>query len=530
MDLLAEIEAANLSAEDLEQFVARLDPEQFAILREQAYEAAGVAGAYAYDPARFVREGLKEHLWTKQIEVIDSVRDNLRTAVKASFSVGKSHLAARVVCWWLESWPVGTALALTTATTNRAVKGQLWGHIRRIHKKHALSGRTNLTEWWVGQEQIGIGFSPSDQDPEAVQGWHAPHVLVVIDEAGGISDTLGRALEGLLSSGHARMLAIGNPSMDEADTWFERVCSSPRWNTITIDAFSSPQFTGEDTGRCYTCPRGAPPHSVASHLVSRRWVEDTVAEYGEDDPYVQSRVYARFPEIVANVTIPRGWVDEASKPDAEVDAGTIVALGVDVAADGGDELAIGRREGFTLRLVHHSSGKHLANSVDVAGIVLDHMRAAEEEAKRLGSEERVRVKIDSIGVGLGVASVLEKWGPDGEQLHDCEVVRVDVGQRPNDPEHYANQRAEMWWAGRKAVEPDKTLGGRSEFRIDTDVDTRTKRQLSDPTYGRTAAGKVQIESKKDLRSRGRGSPDRAEALLLALYEPPRTRTKMEIIV
>ncbi|MDI3409267.1 hypothetical protein [Streptomyces cavernicola] len=44
----------------------------------------------------------------------------------------------------------------------------------------------------------------------------------------------------------------------------------------------------------------------------------------------------------------------------------------------------------------------------------------------------------------------------------------------------------------------------------------------------TASGYTQIESKKSMKARGMNSPDRAEAVLLALYEPeplqkPRSR-------
>jgi hypothetical protein len=46
-------------------------------------------------------------------------------------------------------------------------------------------------------------------------------------------------------------------------------------------------------------------------------------------------------------------------------------------------------------------------------------------------------------------------------------------------------------------------------------------QLAAPSYRSNSSGKLLIESKADMSKRGIGSPDRAEAVLLALFEPPR---------
>jgi hypothetical protein len=370
------------------------------------------------------------------------------------------------------------------------------------------------------------GNSAPNTDPESVQGYHEPHLLIVVDEAGGITHEIGGALNGLMTGMHTRMLAIGNPSSDEQDTWFEGVCNSPDWHTIPIAVEDTPNFTGEDAGECLACPPGIPPHPVASHLVDEEWLRVTLAEYGEGHPYVEAKVHARFPRIVANRTIPLGWIDEAAK--AEPALGSVVRLGVDIASDGGDELAIARVEGLHGRVVHTESGKSLANSVDVAGIILDHVRDAEVLAKSLGGTGKVRVKVDVIGLGWGPVSTLQRWGEEG--LHGAEVVGVNVGERAKEPDKYLNQRAEMWWEMRQLLQPDPARDGLPTATLG--IDERTKAQLGDPTHKTSTAGRRQIESKADLRKRGRKSPDRAEAVLLAYYEPPDPdgERKTEILV
>ena len=136
---------------------------------------------FAQDPVGFVREGLNETIWSKQIQILESVRDNKRTAVPACHAPGKSHIAARAVAWWVSCHPPGTAIAITTATTHRQVRNILWPHIRRVAVRHKLPGEVLTTTWKLNEDIVSYGFSPSDYDETDVQGIHAPHLLIVVD-------------------------------------------------------------------------------------------------------------------------------------------------------------------------------------------------------------------------------------------------------------------------------------------------------------------------------------------------------------
>jgi hypothetical protein len=192
--------------------------------------------------------------------------------------------------------------------------------------------------------------------------------------------------------------------------------------------------------------------------------------------------------------------------------GQAIRLGVDVAADGGDEFVIAWADGYRVSVRHNSSGQANANPIDVAGVVLEHIREAELLHKQRRIDQKVRVKIDAIGVGWGVAGILERWA--SEQRHNSEIVQVNVSERPLDPDKFSNQRAEMWWNGRSMVQP---VNGTQQIRLD--VDQRVIAQLTTPSYKSDSSGRIVIESKKDMKRRGVHSPDRAEAVLLALYDP-----------
>ena len=466
------------------------------------------------DPVGFVERGLGESLWSRQKEILEAVRDNKRVAVPACHAPGKTHLAARMVAWWISCHPPGTAQVVTTATTFRQVRNLLWVQIRRLHSKHKLPGETSQVEWKIGSDICGYGFSAPAWDETAVQGVHAPHLLIVVDEAGGISNKLGQSFEALMTGGHTRLVVIGNPPVDIEDSWFERACSSPLYKVLPISAFDTPNFTGETTDLCRSCPPEVQPHNVSTHLVDKEWVDEVVHEFGLDSPFTVARVHAKFPRAAPNKVIPMQWAESAQENDRPA-AGDEIRLGVDVAADGGDELVVARADGYRVKLVHTSSGMANASAVDVANKVLEAIHEAELIALGRSHKHRVTVKVDGIGVGWGVVGLLQQWGKEGR--HRSAIVNVNVARSARS-QKFKNQRAEMWWNARQLLMPDPENDNQQQLRLD--VDRRTIAQLSSPLYSGDSAGRIVIESKREIKRRSGVSPDRAEAILLAIYEPP----------
>ncbi|MEU4267695.1 hypothetical protein [Streptomyces sp. NPDC026092] len=281
-------------------------------------------------------------------------------------------------------------------------------------------------------------------------------------------------------------------------------------------------------------------HSLAHHMPDQDWVDRTIRSYGEDHPYVIAKVYARFPKGGGDVVIPPSWVEsamafedpvgdgwrricdldlEGETATHTVRDGAWVRLGVDVAADGGDEFTGYRAVGDALEFRHASAGAANDNQVSVAEKALEEIRAAQRLADALGSPHPVRVKIDQNGIGHGVVSMLERWAETGQ--HGAQIVGVMVSESPSQDDRGAvmrpwRKRDEMWLAIRSLLQPDPS-SGRGRLRLH--VDKKATAQLSTPKLLSTTSGYTQVESKRAMKARGMKSPDRAEALLLALYEP-----------
>lgn len=463
----------------------------FASRLADAVDPAGRPEArWARDPVGWIDRRLREETWSKQDDILASLLVNRKTAVKSAHGTGKSHLASRAVAWWLDSNPPGEAFVVTTAPTFAQVRAILWRYIGQAHARGQLTGRVNQTEWHIGGEIVGYGRKPSDYDEDGFQGIHARRVLVVMDEAGGIPPSLWVAVDSLVTNDDCRILAIGNP--DNPASHFAAVCQpGSGWETITISAFDSPNFTGERVS----------PH-LAELLVTPTWVEEARRTWGEASPIYISKVLGEFPEDAEDGVIPASAVAacRAEEPPTEPEGGWLVQLGVDVGA-GGDQSVIRERRGTVAGRVWRS--RHGDPSLLTGEVV-----AAVRETGA------TRVAVDSNGVGWGICGSVE------EACHELglpvEVIRVNVGTASTQPKRFANLRAELWWdVGR---EPSR-LGRWHLGAIDDD----TAADLTAPRYSLTTRGLIKVESKDEIRKRLGRSPDDADALLLAFYTGGSTR-------
>lgn len=521
------------------------------VMREVERATGSMYGLWHDTPSGFIEDVLGESIWGKQREIVDAVPFHKRIAVPAGFGVGKTWIAGRLVAWAGAVNAPGTMVIVTTATRFRQVRNQLWPHIRKTVARAGLPGYCDTTQWkmpdqWGNDVLVAYGFTAPENDEAAMQGIHGtPKLLIVVDEAGGIARMIGNGTNNLLT-GDARMLAIGNPAMDDPRSWFEGLCEEgedpeePTTITIPIATFDSPAITRERVPYCNDCPDGVPPHSLAIHLPDQEWVDRTIREYGPDHPYVIAKVHAKFPKGGGGLTIPVTWVEAAQTSDDPtgpgwhricdlgieketathtVKEGAWVRLGVDVAADGGDEFVISRIVGDVIETRFHSSGAINDDQVLLAEKVLEEIKAAQLLADALRSPHDVRVKVDQNGIGHGVVSMLKRWADTGR--HQAQIVGVMVSESPEQDDPGAQMRPyrkrdEMWLATRGLLQPDPSTGlGRLRLR----VDRQTGIQLSTPRLGSNSAGYSVVESKKAMKQRGMKSPDRADAALLTVYEP-----------
>lgn len=435
---------------------------------------------YAHNPTGWVKDRLKEHMWSKQHQIAEAVRDLPLVAVHSAHDLGKSWLASRLAAWWLDSHDPFEAFVVSTAPTFPQVRAILWREIGRAHRKGKLVGRVNQTEWFIGEEIVGYGRKPADYDPSAFQGIHARYVLVLIDEAGGVPKDIWDAADSIATNANARILAIGNP--DNAASHFATVCKpGSGWHVIHLDGLESPNFTGERV-----------PTELAEQLLSPEWVEDKKKRWGEESPLYISKVRGLFPEDAEDGVVPLSWVKRCQNQEPKTVPDEKVQLGVDVGA-GGDFTSIREVRGKRAARVWRD---HSKDPQAVVGKVVEVIRETGATS----------VKVDVIGIGWGIVGWLKEKRAEG--VFEAEIVGVNVGEASTDPTRFPRLRDQIWWEiGRELSE----TGGWDL----SDLDDDTVAQLIAPKYSLDASGRVKVERKDETRKRLGRSPDDADALLLA---------------
>lgn len=460
---------------------------------------------YATNPVGWVHERRHGVTWSRQRQVLASVRDNRYTAVVSAHSTGKSHIASEAVLWWVDTHPADQVFIVTTAPSVTQVKAILWRYIKRGHRALGMDGYitdSDTPEWKLpGGVLIGYGRKPQDlrnaeEAATAFQGIHAPYVLVVMDEAGGIPVWLWNAVDTLVTGPFNRVLAIGNP--DDPSSHFAKVAMpGSTWNKIFISAFDTPAFTGEEV---------AP--QLLDALVSKEWVEERKQLWGVDSPLYTSKVLGQFPEITEETLLYPSWVRQAQEQDL---SGVAISepgvFGLDVARTGNNETACYRNRAGMIRQewvarkqdTMVTSGRMAQCHNDTFGYAPSH--------------------IDTVGIGGGVYDRLREQG--------FPVIAFVASEKPTTPHaqaRFVNRRAEQWWTFREGLEQ-----GLYDLPPDGEDDQLISQLLS-IKYRIRSDGRIIIESKEDMEKRGLPSPDRADAAMQStcgggreFYLPPARR-------
>lgn len=427
------------------------------------------------NPLYFFNDILGVQLWAKQKEILDSVKKNRRTAVRSCNSAGKTWFIARLALWFLSAYPF--SVVINTAPTHRQVENQFWRHLRSAYKqsKMSLGGKLLKTQLNIDEDWFALGFSTQDGEGgmEAFQGWHSKYILVIIDEASGVNKRVFEAVEGALAGGSVvRLVLIGNPTRNTGD--FADAFKDPLYNKIHIAAADIPNVKqGKE---------------IVPGLATREWVNEMKSKYGEDSDIYRVRVDGEFPRKNSDTMISLDLVEKAIDADRER-YGDEEVIGLDPARFGDDKAAFVYRKG---------------NYAKVLEVIdkCDTMSLAGKGKNYLKQYPNAVLRIDIIGLGAGIFDRLKEQSDVADR-----VQGVNSASAPTDKEGYVNLRAEAW-DDTKSWLRDAILEKHEDFY-----------ELAGPKYKITSQGKIQLESKDDMKKRGVKSPNVGDALVLTKSRP-----------
>jgi hypothetical protein len=435
--------------------------------------------AHATDPALWARERLGVELWSKQVEMLQSIQDNRYTAAPSCHDVGKSFSAALAAVHWIDTHPPGEAFVVTSAPTGPQVSAILWREMRRLHQMGDLPGRVNLAnEWYIPvggvDELVAYGRKPGEVTGGAgFSGIHARFVLIILDEACGIPKWLFDAADTLATNEHARVFAPGNP--DDPNTQFAEVCKpGSGWNVVPISAYDSPNFTDEPVS-----------DRLRDLLISRTWVEERAKRWGRDSPLFKSKVLGEFPDVSDHALFTPTMIREAQERDLPGIERGVKAFDI---ARMGTNLTVGYwNRGGVIRKIYEAARQ-------------DTMHTAGDLMNLIMAEPDIPAWIDCDGLGVGVYDRLIEQGAPALEYHG--------GIPATDKARFINRRAEIYWMAREAM---------LDAMVDIDADDEDlAAQLGMIRFFVDSRGRIGIETKDDMRKRGVQSPDHADAFVMSL--------------
>ena len=422
------------------------------------------------DPTLFVRVILGAEPQPWQEEALLAIRDNDRVAIRSGHGVGKTAFLSWVVLWWmLTHYPVKVAC---TANTASQLGDVLWPEINKWGRKlpevfqSQLEFKSDKIELKGGADSFAVERTSRKEQPEALQGFHSPHMLFVVDEASGVPDIIFEVGQGAMSTEGAKTVMVGNPT---------------RSSGYFHDAFH------RNTERWWTRRVGC----NEANSVSDGFIDDMKRQYGEDSNIYRVRVLGEFPEADDDVVVPLHLIESAVTRDVEATETVMPVWGLDVARFGDDRTALCKRQGNAL--IEPIKSWRNKDLMEICGIILT------EYDSTPYPDRPSEILVDSIGLGAGVVDRLTEmdFGP--------EIRGINVAESPALGQRYGRLRDELWFKAREWLE------ARDVWMPQDDELTS---ELSGVRFKYLSSGKLKVESKDEMKRRGQKSPDLADSFVL----------------
>lgn len=441
-------------------------------------------------PEMFFREVLQFEPDAWQREAANDLAHNPKVSIKSGQGVGKTGLEAAIFLWFITCFPYPRIVA--TAPTKQQLHDVLWSEISKWMSRSPLLSQllkwTKTYVYMVGNEKRWFGVARTATKPENMQGFHEDNMLFIVDEASGVADPIMEAILGTLSGANNKLLMCGNP-------------------TKTSGTFYDSHTRDRALYKCHTVS------SVDSIRTNKENIESLVRKYGWESNVVRVRVRGEFPNQEDDVFISLSTIEQCGSKLYELEEGKgmpYIIFGVDVARFGDDETIIYRNVKGKLKIVKNRRGQDLMKTV--GDIVVQYKKVVKEFPDYKG---RIYVNIDDTGLGGGVTDRLREVKRE-QKLHRLYVIPINAAEKietdtkdgKDAAEHYNNLTTHMWAVIKELLENKD---------IEIANDDETFAQLSTRKYFLSSNGKLELESKKEMKKRGLDSPDRGDAAALSVY-------------
>ena len=426
------------------------------------------------DLAIFCREcfGAELDPWQAEVAELINGKANWKLSIRSGHGPGKTSLSAMIIWWFLATRDF--AKIPCTAPTSHQLKDILWSELAKwynksqilqtmfIFQEQEIKLRDRPKEWWAVARTI-----PKDKKgkAEALQGFHADNLLFVVEEASGLDDIVFNPIEGAMTGEDACMLLISNPTR-RSGYFFD-----------THNKFK--KFFIPYHVKTEKAPR-----------IKKEYIDMMADKWGVNSNVYKIRVLGEFPSSDLDSFIPMELCDQCRGLKLDIGKARPV-LGIDVGRMGSDPTDFCIKNGPVIEPFIETEKKTITQTANQMNFL--HI---ERKFREIG--------VDAIGIGVGVH---DRGVEMGLPMSDPEIV---VSRKATtEEEHYAfySLRDQLWQLLKNCLE---------QQLISLPDDEGLVAEICSPLFD-FPNGKLKIESKKEMKKRGLPSPNKADALCIALY-------------
>lgn len=440
-----------------------------------------------------------------QCEIADCWGDKTRDCVRALHGVGKTALGAwRVIHFALVNDGELDWKAITTASNNRQLEKYLWPEIHkwigklrwdRIDRK-PFNHRMELLTTKIQLRTNGIwgqAFGVASDNPGYIEGAHAAALLYLFDEAKLIIPETWDAAEGAFAGDEEIACALALSTPGEPHGRFYDI----QTHKAGYEDWATYHITLEQ--------------AIKAGRVSRDWADQRKRQWGENSPMYRNRVLGEFAQQDQDCLIPLAWVEAANERWRALEAagafGETDRIGIDVSDGGADDCTIAERAGKAIKTIR-CMPKTADPVMALAGVAVGICR-----------KNGASAIVDSIGVGAGTTQRMREQGKEAvEGEHTFTVIGFNASEKTDWRDRSGemgaiNKRAASWWNMREMLDPQY------EEDIALPPIDRLTGDLCTPRYRIVSGGKIQVESKDDLRKTERlgRSTDYGDPVVMAYW-------------
>ena len=441
---------------------------------------------YSDHPVEFTKDIIGITPDPIQGDIMRAVAKFPRVSVRSGHGIGKSALESWLIIWYMLTRP--DPKIPCTAPTKHQLYDILWAEVAKwLNNAPTLKNELIWTYnklYLRGRGETWFAVPRTASKPDALQGFHADHVFYIIDEASGVSDSVFEPALGALSTEGAKLLMCGNPTQLSGFFYESHHKNRDLYQTFGVSSADSPR-------------------------VDPSYVQMIIDMFGEDSDVFRVRVAGEFPKSLSDSFIPLDWVEKNSVKEPLEFRPERIDIGVDVARFGEDETII--CPVFDLKAQQRFEVLRHNDTMRVTGALVQKIKSYLLKYP----EAKINVKVDCDGLGVGVYDRLDELTRQDKELANIELYEMHFGGRGgrlkgDDPVDFANATGLMWGSIREGLRY-------GTLTLYDDVE-QTK-QIATRRYSLNSAGQIVLERKEELTKRKLSSPDRADALALALYTP-----------